>query len=250
MQISKLIAVSVLLAAILGAFIWVIWRFFSPIVNKRYWVKKAAKELGVSKETVMATFNTFLNQAKKFCQLCHVDMRFTHYDIFCKRKALSMGTAVKLNVIYYSPIWIYLVATNPHTWGIAFLHSVGHEFNHRYDAKKGKGFIFRSKEERRFFNWLQEVRNDFWGFYCVHHFYPSYSRKTILNAIEKKAEFYDKAKKKGKYETTSHPSWKLRVALLKKYNTYCEEVIEEIAKAAGCTNQEYINALHCTLLPF
>lgn len=246
--LSSLIVICLLLIAVIC---WAIHEFFGSFFHKWYWVKKAAKELGISKAAVQTRFDKVLEQAKQNCKDWGVDMRFTFYLPGQKRNSLGMATLnKKLHTICYAPLWIYLVVAKSKSWETAFMHSVGHEFGHSFDPKKGKNFMFRSKEERRFYNWICEVHSDFEGISFMKRFYPTYSRKTVLNAVEKKAEFYDKAKKPGKYATMTHPSWKLRVALMKNHEQYSEEIIKEVARAAGCTNQDYILEMHSTLLPF
>lgn len=241
-ELLCLIAVAILgCALVCYAMVLIIRHVYLMFFSRGYFVKKAAKELKCSEDMVEARFNEVLSQAKQHCAYMGAEMHFTHFYPCNKLNELGMATSYKaLRLIAYAPVWVYLVTTRPRLWSIAFMQSVGHEFNHRFDAKKGKRFYFRSKEERRFYYWLREVRNDFEGVSFVKCFYPQYARKTILNAVEKKGEFYDKGKKPSQRESMTHPSWHMRVALLKKYDAFSLDVVEEVARAAGCKNRDYI----------
>ena len=244
------IAIAVSIVTI-GAFVYLLRLVYLQFFGSGYFVKKAAKELGISEEKVKERFNAVLCEAIDMCFDTGKVLPIKHYFPRSKRDQLGAANANR-KCIFYSPLWIYLVVAKPNLWKPAFLLSIGHELAHCFDPKRKLWErFFRAKAERRFYKWLCEVRNDFEGMKTVQEFKPDWSRKTLIRAMERKAKMYDKDKKPGKMATMSHPSWDTRIMLLKKYDSFNYDVVEEVAALAGCKNRKYIIQLTCdTTLPF
>ena len=231
---------------------------FAPFAHKRYWVGKAAKELDISKKEVRAQFREVLREAEQCIidQACSRTAITYYYPLACKNE-LGMK-AMRLRVIAYTPVWIYYVVVCCDLWKTAFYQSIGHEIEHRNDPERGFWFMFRSKEDRRFYHWLNEVRCDFagvefarWNGDVFGKLPNGRDRNEIIRAMEKKATVYEAGKRESQKEAMSHPSWELRIELLKKYRKFDYDVVEEVAAAAGCKNRKYINDLCSqTTLPF
>ena len=239
----SIIVAGVVLCATIALLVRVLYLQFGM---KGHFIRKAAKALAISKSEVKLRFQLVMNEAQAMCRANGAQMRFSPYYPSAKVNDFGIVTSYKkMRLITYAPMWIYLIATKSLLWHIAFLQSVGHEFAHRKDAAKGKGFYRRSKEEKRFYYWLREVRCDFEGVRMVLDYFDSkhWSRKTVVSAVKKKSGKYIALSKKGDKATMSHPSWALRVALLKQHEEFNEEVVAAVAKAAGCTNEAYIEAM-------
>lgn len=247
---NEIIIKAIVVAIIMPPLVWVTYHCIHAVwilaFGKMHFVRKAVKKLGLSKEellTPLAWFSLFLNKVERICRENGYSVKFS---MFCPRPKMGsqgFGTNCRTK-IKFGPVWIYLIAVSPRLSELAFVQSVGHEIGHRFDWKKGKGFYFRPAAERRLFYWLQEIKSDFWGVDFTIKNYEGVSRKTILNAVGKKAERYIKERKRK--ECMSHPSWELRCKLLKEHNCFDEEVVRKVAKAAGCDmNSDWVKHMEC-----
>ena len=161
---------------------------------------------------------------------------------------INMATSFPKAPVIYKPVWGYHYAQNPEVFSIAFMHSVGHEIGHWTDIKKGRDFSKRTKEEKEFFCWVREIRNDFEGINILERHCPNIRRSQIINAIECKANAQVinlKSKKKKckqnrrKNSYHDHPDWDFRLQVI-KCGQFNQDVIRKIADKSGCTNTDFV----------
>ena len=164
---------------------WFKFRFLGTSISLRM----ASRALGISKRKAREQFEAVLCEAERNCATYPTKFK-PAYPI---RKISEIGMAVskKTRTIAYAPFWAYLVVVKPRLWKIAFMQTVGHEWNHNFDPYKRQGFLFRKRSEKKFYYWLCEVVNDFRGVEFVQHHYPKYERSTVISAVEAKANYYE-----------------------------------------------------------
>lgn len=235
-----LIAIAVILIALaVWGLMMIIIPTFRTKTNRAYYCKKLVKEKKFKNtKAVMTKLNAIVQEAREHCLEKGYDMKISPTYEVEKRNDLGMGIRRWFDTIVYSGVWIEKLLTGAPIWKIAFMESIGHEIGHRKDIKQNILFYLRPKCERKFFYWTREVLNDYRGIAFVNEFYPEHSRKTILNAVKKKAKAYDSSKKKKSYFT--HPTWAFRLELQNRYESFSEKVVYAIAKKAGCENKAFV----------
>lgn len=164
---------------------------------------------------------------------------------------INMATSIPKAPILFKPVWGYHFARNSEVFSIAFMHSVGHELGHWTDIKNGAKFNKRPKEEKEFFLWVREIRNDFEGISILERCCPNISRNQIINAIECKANapVIDLKPKKKKEKLTKlgnsyrdHPEWDFRLQIIRSGH-FNKDVIKQIADKANCKNTNYVQKI-------
>lgn len=201
----------------------------------------------------IATLKTMQQFLKMVSNVKRVYAKEYHVKIFPLNSGdipglINMGTSFSKAPVVFKPVWGYHFARNPEVFSIAFIHSVGHELGHWTDIKKGSKFNKRPTEEKEFFLWVREIRNDFEGISILERYYPNITRNQIIDAIECKANApvidLKPKKKKEKQNRQSgsyrdHPEWDFRLQII-KCGQFSEEVIKKIADKAECTNADYV----------
>lgn len=229
-------------AAVIFAIALVAHSLHLQFFTRRFFVKRAAKKLEIQEEEVERRFRFFaLNDAKNLCAKHKVNAKLTSNYARSKRWALGASTD-KAKRIVYSPVWIYLVVTKPCTWQKAFLLSIAHEIAHWSEPKLKWSDVCKGFAALRFRLWVSEVRCDILAMHMVEEYLcpQEVSRKSLVNAMQHKAEYYDKMKKHPGRASFTHPTWKLRVALLKANDVLTYEVVTAVASMAGCRDKQYI----------
>lgn len=145
------------------------------------------------------------------------------------------------SVIIYSN-WMKKLFSNEREWEISLYHSIGHELNHT--KIKNNWCYPRTKNEKRFVNWLIECSCDLYGIEFTRYCFPKLSRDDILKAIKLKIDDIivkkEKKRKKDKH-TSSHPSWKYRYDIMKNNNEINEQVIRRIAEESEVEDPSFIS---------
>ena len=210
------------------------------------YVHKGCKDQNKTTRKTMKQFLKMISKTKKLYETEYkaIIIPFNFGDT---PGLINMATSVPKAPVVFKPVWGYHFARNSDIFGIAFMHSVGHELGHWSDIKRGPGFSDRPKEEKEFFLWVREIRNDFEGINILERHVPNVTRDQIINAIDCKAnapviEFKPIKKKKQNRRGNSyrdHPEWGLRLQML-KCGQFSKEIIRKIADEAECKNAEYI----------
>ena len=129
-------------------------------------------------------------------------------------------------------------------WQVAFHQSIGHELGHQFDKQIGWRRFFLTKEEKKLFLWLREVRCDLFSlrFLTGKH---GFCRPLIQQGLDLKIDAYTGAdqEKKDRF-TKTHPSWTIRREIMEHYPTITKEVIDMLADKAGCKNSAFINEMY------
>jgi hypothetical protein len=108
-------------------------------------------------------------------------------------------------------------------WKAAMYTTICHELGHK--DNEPKGYILAFNKYRRFTNYCREIRADLYSKYCLMNILD-YSKEDIIDAF--------KLKSSGSYyinkDEDNHPSWNTRIDFIRKYDSFNEEVIKEIAE--------------------
>lgn len=162
------------------------------------------------------------------------------YPIRQKDK-LAMALARKpFRIITYSSMWMEKLSDGDLLWQIAFEQSVGHEIGHRYDLSKRDFCKDVEDDKKRFFNWVQECRCDYYGICFLNALYSKQiPRDYIIRAFENKMKVYQPVEEDRAQACSTHPSWDFRYKMIKKYQEFNADVIHEIAIEAGMTDERY-----------
>lgn len=242
-KLTALILLLVISLTGLGLIVYfVLWKLMIKPTYLRfsgadYYYKKLSVKKKKSKQDIKEEFGAIVGRAKSNCAAAKATVNILPYYEVSARNALGFGIVPRLNTILYSSVWIELTLTKSSKWQIAFAQSVGHELGHKDDIPKDILFPFRKLADRRFYNWVCEIRNDLYGVEFARKYY-SYTEEDIHEAVCMKANMYDKTTRKKNYQT--HPTWRFRLSIMKNYSVLTEEVIRYIAENAGCTNKKYI----------
>lgn len=221
--------------------------------NKRYWIKRAAKDIGIpngpnkvkewlAAEVSRAQDACLMKTGKKMRVICTMPLD--------KRDTLFMGACFRwTRLISFSPVWVYNMhgledASLRVAWKVAFHQSIGHELGHQFDKQIGWRKFFLSKEEKKLFLWLREVRCDLFSlrFLTGKH---GFCRPLIQQGLDLKIDTYTRGdqEKKDRF-TKTHPSWTIRREIMEHYPTITKGIIDMLADKAGCKNRAFIYEMY------
>lgn len=110
----------------------------------------------------------------------------------------------------------------------AFLITIGHELTHK-DCDIF--FLKHGLRNIRFVAWVNEVHADFGATQKM----ANNNRQELVNSMK-----YKKSYKEEDKDKTNHPSWERRIYYAEHFD-FGKELIQQIAKDAGCKNQKIIN---------
>ena len=220
---------------------------------KRVWTWVSADQTALFEEEgtaeVTENFQNLLEEAKEAC----FEHSGKHMRMLCvmpcdKLEALTMRTSFRCTkLIIYSPVWIYRAAVGScdamaDLWKIAFMQSVGHELGHQFDKRKGFGFCFRKKTNKRLFRWLREIQCDFYSLRFLADEFDDYDSDLVLAAVGAKALIY--TERNGDRATNSHPTWVMRREIMTYASELSKDIIDLVADAAGCTDRAFIEKMY------
>lgn len=242
---TKIVLLIIIGAAVVGIILYAIKSLLDPLFEYNSCVKLTCQNTNLSKKEVKKRIRGFVDEVKNRCKSeLGLSIKILPIYQISKHKELGFGTAVKmLRIVTYSPIWIEKILTSQKLWKLSFVQSVGHEIGHRRDLSRGVFFLVKNLNDRKFFLWVREVRCDYFGLEFASQVCPLCSRGEILEAIQVKADEYAAQSLGKKNKNYTHPSWKIRLKILRTYENFNEDVIRFIAKEAGCINAEYISKI-------
>ena len=146
------------------------------------------------------------------------------------RKLLDANASF-LKIIIATPEWAYQLITNSNKeLENKFLITLGHELTHK-DGKDISLFKYGIRSSK-FVAWVNEVHADFGSVEKV----ENCNREMLINSFLTRGKYTEHGDRR------SHPSNKRRLEYVQKYN-FNDELIEKIARDAGCQNQKIINAV-------
>ena len=233
-----------LLLCVLIAFILL---FFVPYCSLYKYIYVSCEKNNKAAQKVMKQFMKMVSRTKKIYaeEYRTIIIPFNSGDT---PGLINMSTSFRNAPIVFKPVWGYHFARNPEAFKVAFMHSVGHELGHWTDIKKDPHFSKRPKEEKEFFLWVREIRNDFEGIKILEKHNPNVTHNQIIHAIECKANapVIDLKAKKSKEKQfgcrnsyRDHPEWGVRLQML-ACGQFSKDIIERIADIAECRNMDYI----------
>lgn len=144
------------------------------------------------------------------------------------------------NKILISADWAYELLFADSDIENNFRIVLGHELAH---TKKDNAFLLKlpkSKTDKKFLHWVDEVFADFYGTQIMGESSRFKLEKTIKNTIKYK---FGKSKNNARpslKDTNTHPSWNRRLFYSQKYN-FNECLIKKIASDTKCDNEKLIN---------
>ena len=113
----------------------------------------------------------------------------------------------------------------------AFKMTIGHEMTHQ---ENDYFYLEPFSKGQKFVNWINEIHADYGG---------------IMKAFDgdvnlgiKALEFKKKCQGDTDNDGRSHPSWRRRIEYIKKYD-FDRDIIQEVAKTTGCSNQKLIDVV-------
>lgn len=88
-----------------AAFVFLVRALYLQFFTKGHFVKKAARELHISKSEVEARFQLVLHEAQAMCKANGAEMRFSHFYPSSKLNDFGFVTSFKsLRLITYAPM--------------------------------------------------------------------------------------------------------------------------------------------------
>lgn len=229
---------------------FVLWKLlikptYLSLSGAHYYFTKLSKKKKKTKQEIKEAFLAIIEEARYFCAKDGVPIRLLPFYTVSSRNALGFGIYAKINTILFSAVWIELILTKSPKWKISFAQSVGHELAHKDDIFKGLFFFLRKRTDRKFFNWVREIRNDICGVeFAIKHY--GYTKEEVYEAVRMKANLYN-ATTLQDTDHMSHPSWQFRQIMMKRWSVLTEEAVREIAERAGCKNEQYIEKIANTV---
>jgi len=136
-------------------------------------------------------------------------------------------------VILINSVWVSLLIDKyaDKTTTDAFKMTISHEMTHQENEFF---YIEPFSRNQKFVNWINEIHADYGG--IIKAFDGDANRG--INALEFKKKCKGEKDKDGR----SHPSWKRRIAYIRKYD-FNDDLIKKVAEITGCKNQKLINKL-------
>lgn len=202
-------------------------------------VKKLAESRALTFSALKKEYRKALKPIEKHCWECGCRLKiFVNY--FEAPNFLN-GNATIYRVIFVSPAWIPKLLSGDKKWECAFVHEVGHELGHKMHEPICGLFDI---PKHRFRNWVRECRADFYGITFAQKVYPDISREKINDIIRmKRIEKHPDLEEGMSVGCKTHPSPVFRQRMIDEYSGFGEEVVREIAKEAGVTDEKYIRRM-------
>lgn len=165
------------------------------------------------------------------------------YDFIFMLGTTLNATAILPKTIIINSAWIKKIIfdyDNP-IMHDAFLMTINHEMTHKeknhhsllFKFKRICYSLYNLKNDRKFFNWVDEVHADFGG---INKAFDG-NRNKAISIME-----YKLISKKTDEDTKSHPSWKKRITYVSNYD-FNEKLIDKIANDCNCMNEKLISLM-------